>query len=184
MNNFSEKRRQSIKNSINWFNKPFEKNSAVSTLILIVGIMIVVGCTCGKDNGQNSSNKEIAQNSSDKPTSDKPGNNLPKKLESYQIRSFKFSYYLIPKNQSRGQLIETAQKLHAEEPGTNLILVDDDSQLREYPDYVKEFSNGNTGKPYPKEWVKNSLVANVQKFMDGKWYLCEKNLMEKITELP
>jgi len=58
------------------------------------------------------------------------------KLDEYTIKGIQFVYFKIPAGLSREQLIETAQKLHEQEPKAQLVLVDDDSKLKAYVTYA------------------------------------------------
>ena len=64
-----------------------------------------------------------------------------------------------------------------------MILVDDDSQLTDYVNYAKEVSKGNKDVKFPKEWADEHIVGNVQKYLSGKWMLCESNGYKEIAEL-
>jgi hypothetical protein len=105
------------------------------------------------------------------------------KLESYTIKGLKFSYYKIPAGLGREDLIETATELHAGEPDAQLILVDDDSRLAEYVKYAKDISAGNYDGEMPKEWADRHIVANLQKYLSGKFMLCEGNGYREIAEI-
>jgi hypothetical protein len=95
-----------------------------------------------------------------------------KRLESYVIKGLTFTYFQIPAGLDQEKLIAAAQELHDREPKATLILVDDTAQLQEYIAYAKEFSQGHTEAPFPLEWAKQHVIANVQKFMSGKYKLC------------
>jgi hypothetical protein len=107
----------------------------------------------------------------------------PRRLDGYTVRGFKFSYYLIPSQLGHEELIAVAQEIHDQEPDTQLILVDDDSQVAEYIAYAKEISKGNRDAKMPKEWAQDHIVGNVQKYLSGKWMLCESNGYREIAEL-
>lgn len=106
----------------------------------------------------------------------------PQRLESYTLRSFKFSYYLIPAGLSRGELIVMAREIHEGEPDAQLVLVDDDSQLQDYIKYAKEVSQGKEDAKLPKEWADRHIIANLQKLMGGTWMLYEGNGFKEIEE--
>jgi len=147
------------------------------TLLLILTIIISIGLACSSEN-------EIptAQVPS-KFTTERGTINKPQKIESYEVRGVKFSYYLIPKNLRHDELVSTAQTIHEQEPDTQLILVDDDSQLADYVAYAKQISLGNSGGSMPKVWADNHIIGNVQKYLSGKWVLCEGNGYKEIAEL-
>lgn len=105
------------------------------------------------------------------------------KLETYTIKGLKFSYYKIPAGLSRAELIKTATELHAGEPDAQLILVDDDSGVAGYVKYAKEISSGNYDGEMPKEWADQHIVANLQKYMSGKFMLCEGRGSREIAEI-
>jgi hypothetical protein len=106
------------------------------------------------------------------------------KLDEYTVKGIQFVYFKIPAGLSREQLIETAQKLHEQEPKAQLVLVDDDSKVREYVTYAKAISGlGELKEPMPQEWADKHIVANVQLYMSGKFVLCEGNGSKEIAEL-
>jgi hypothetical protein len=107
----------------------------------------------------------------------------PRKLDSYTLRGLTFSYYLIPAGLSRDELIKTAQEIHASEPDAQLILVDDESGVKDYVAYAKGMSQGNQDVKLPKEWADKHIVANLQKLMSGKWMLYEGYGYNEIGEL-
>lgn len=105
------------------------------------------------------------------------------RLDSYTIRGMTFTYYLIPSGLDREELIAAAQALHHGEPKAQLILVDDTQQLKDYINYVKEFSRGNLDAYFPTEWAKQHAIANVQKFTSGKYKLCRGIGVDEIADL-
>jgi len=105
------------------------------------------------------------------------------KLESYTLRGLKFSYYKIPANLKREDLIKTAQEIHEIEPDAHFILVDDASQIDEYINYAQAFSKNNFDARLPKEWADKHIVANAQKLVSGKWQLYEGYGYREITDL-
>jgi len=107
----------------------------------------------------------------------------PLRLDSYTVRGISFTYYLIPSGLTREGLIAAAQALHDREPKAHLILVDDQTRLAAYINYAKEFSRGNREAPFPQEWADRHVIANVQKYMSGKWKLCESYGYVEIAEL-
>jgi hypothetical protein len=107
----------------------------------------------------------------------------PQRLASYTIKGFIFVYYLIPSGLGRDELIATAQALHDREPKAHLILVDDRTQLDEYIHYAKESSLGHMEAPFPKEWADRHVIANAQRYISGKWMLCESYGYNEIAEL-
>ena len=107
----------------------------------------------------------------------------PHRLDSYTIKGLTFTYYSIPAGLGREELIATAQALRDSEPNAQLILVDDGTQLKDYINYVQEFSRGDTEAYYPLEWAKRHVIANLQKYVSGKWMLCEGVGANEIAEL-
>ena len=107
------------------------------------------------------------------------------KLDEYTIKGFHFVYFRIPSNLDRQKLIEVAQHLHDSEPDAQLLLVDDDSRLKDYVAYAKASSGqGDIEKTeLPKEWAEKHIVANVQKYVSGKFVLCEGNGYKEIADL-
>ena len=147
-------------------------------LLLILVLLLVIGLACSSAEKKNYAAKLGEQDEIKESTE-----NLPKRLESYTLRGFKFAYYLVPKDVSREELTQLAQQIHAVEPDTQLILVDDDSKLSEYINYSKEISKGSGGIKLPKDWAGMHIVGNVQKYLSGKWMLCEGNGYREIAEL-
>ena len=108
----------------------------------------------------------------------------PIKLDGYTIKGIKFAYYKIPAGLSKEALIETAQKLHDSEPDTQLILVDDDSKVKDYIAYTKAVSSSReVDIEMPKDWADKHIIANVQKYMNGRFVLCEGNGYKEIADL-
>jgi hypothetical protein len=107
----------------------------------------------------------------------------PRRLDSYTIKGMTFTYCLIRSGLSREALMAAAQALHDSEPKAQLILVDDTRQLQEYINYAKEFSRGNLDAYFPLEWAKQHVIANVQKFISGKYKLCRGMFGDEIADL-
>lgn len=144
--------------------------------IVITLLGIGLACLSCSDSG---GVKQPARN----PGAVKESGMKPHRLDSYTIKGMTFTYYLIPAGLGREELIATAQALHDIEPNAQLILVDDRTQLQDYINYVKEFSRGNTEAYYPLEWAKRHVIANLQKYVSGKWMLCEGVGANEIAEL-
>jgi hypothetical protein len=105
-------------------------------------------------------------------------------IDTYKLLGINFSYYKIPQNLSREELISAAQKLHENEPDANLILVDDDSKLNEFIKFAKVINPGYNDPEMPKEWADKHLVATVRKsYWSGKTILYTGYGNEKISEL-
>ncbi len=106
------------------------------------------------------------------------------RLTGYSIQGIKFAYYKIDRGLSEAELVETAQKIHDAEPDTQIILVDDDSRLADYVAYVKAVSGpGDVSVEMPVEWADEHIVANVQKYMSGKFVLCKGYGYMEIADL-
>lgn len=106
------------------------------------------------------------------------------RVDGYTIKGIKFAYYKIPSGLQRDQLIEVAQELHDSEPDTQLILVDDVSQLSNYIAYVKAVSGpGDVTIEMPADWAERHIIANVQKYMNGRFVLCEGTGYMEIADL-
>ena len=106
------------------------------------------------------------------------------RIDGYTIKGIKFAYYKIPSGLQRDSLITVAQQLHDSEPDTQLILADDVSQLAEYIAYVKAVSGpGDVTIAMPKDWAERHIVANVQKYMNGRFVLCEGTGYMEIADL-
>ena len=105
-------------------------------------------------------------------------------LAEYELRGIPFAYFKVPAGLARADLIAAAQTLHDQMPTAQLVLVDDDSQLKQYISYVKAISGqGEITDPMPQEWADKHIVANVQRYMSGKYWLCEGNGSKEIAEL-
>lgn len=106
------------------------------------------------------------------------------KLEDYTLRGIQFVYFRIPAGLAREPLIELAQALHEQQPKAQLVLVDDDSKVKEYVTYVKAISGqGELKEPVPQEWADAHIVANVQLYTSGRFVLCEGNGSKEIADL-
>lgn len=106
------------------------------------------------------------------------------RLTGYSLKGIKFAYYKIGSGLSEAQLIETAQKIHDAEPDTQIILVDDDSRLADYVAYVKAVSGpGDVSVEMPVEWADEHIVANIQKYMSGRFVLCRSYGFMEIADL-
>ena len=90
---------------------------------------------------------------------------------------------MIPKDLSREELIAVAKKIHEEESDAQLILVDDESGVQDYVNYAKGISTGKTDVELPKEWADEHIIANLQKFLSGKWMLYKGYGYEEIGEI-
>lgn len=139
-------------------------------LLIILALLLGIGLACGSGkNGENGTTTETK--------------NKPKKLESYSFKGLKFSYYLIEKDLSREGLMAVVKEIHEDEPDAQLILVDDESGVSDYVNYVKGISTGKTDVELPKEWADKHIVANLQKFLSGKWMLYKGYGYEEIGKL-
>jgi hypothetical protein len=145
--------------------------------LLIFTLLLSFGLACSLENSEQTTPIPSKFTNSEKPE------DKPRRLEAYEIRGIKFAYYLIPKNLNHEELVSTAQAIHEQEPDTQLILVDDDSQLPDYVAYAKQISLGNSGANMPKQWADAHIVGNVQKYLSGKWVLCEGKGFREIAEL-
>lgn len=150
------------------FNTKAARRRNIFNLLLIISVSLVIGLACTGSNSGDSKTTEIK---------------LPAKVAEEKIRSFRFVYFKIPAGLGEKELIDTAQELHDREPDAQLILVDDDSQLDKYITYTKEWSSGKYEAELPKEWMDKHVIANVQKYMSGKFVLCEGAGYKEIAEL-
>lgn len=143
-------------------------------LILLLGVSLA----CNRSEAK-------SESETDAPRAEKreTKSNETERLDSYSLRGLEFIYYKIPADLSREQLIETAQKLHENEPKAQLILVDDDSQVEDYVKYAKQVSGGNYDAEFPQQWAEQHIVANVQKLVSGKWMIYESYGYKEIAEL-
>ena len=154
------------------------KNIPITNLLIAISLLLMVGLACKpsaeveKDNSAN----DVAMSANGLKNS---------KLDEYTIKGFRFVYFRIPSDLDRQALIETAQTLHDSEPDAQLLLVDDDTHLKDYIAYAKAASGqGDIEKTeLPKEWADTHIVANVQKYFRGKFVLCEGIGYKEITGL-
>ena len=147
------------------------KNSGLG-IFLCLALVFGIALACSFDSGN------VSQNHMPLKEED-----FPKKLETTEIKGFKFAYYLIPKNLSREELIKVAQEIHDREHDTQLILVDDESKVTEYIEFVKDLNSEKSNKNFPRHWAESHIVANVQKYMNGRWVLCKGYGFEEIADL-
>ncbi len=148
--------------------------------------LVLFACDAGTKKKQPSSDgdDEPRKPKAAKTSKASPDKDKAAKLDEYTIKGIQFVYFKIPAGLSREQLIEAAQKLHEQEPKAQLVLVDDDSKLKEYVTYAKAISGqGELNEPMPQEWADKHIVANVQLYMNGKFVLCEGNGSKEIAEL-
>lgn len=158
------------------------KNSVSASIALTV--LLSFGLACSNLSDNSTSNSKNANTSKPSPESTKQSGSASSKLDSYTIKGVKFAYFKIPSGLKESELIETAQKLHEQEPDTQLILVDDESELKDYISYAKAISGqGEIDKPMPAEWADKHIIANVQKYMSGKFVLCKGNGSSEIADL-
>jgi hypothetical protein len=139
----------------------------VSVLAVLLLIVAAVACSIGDAAG----NRQSVVSGTERMTG-------------YSLKGIKFAYYKIGKDLSEAELIETAQKIHDAEPDTQIILVDDDSRLADYVAYVKAVSGpGDVTLEMPLEWADEHIVANIQKYMSGKFVLCKGYGYMEIADL-
>jgi hypothetical protein len=154
------------------------KNLHLTNLILILSLLLLAGLACkpSADGGAKHSSSDAAP---------APRSEKNTKLDEYTIKGFRFVYFKIPPGLDRAALIRTAQKFHDSEPDAQLLLVDDDTQLKDYIAYAKAASGQGDVETteLPKEWADKHIIANVQKYISGKFVLCEGNGYNEIAEL-
>lgn len=153
------------------------KNNKLNILLVLI-FSLGVALACNRSEAKPELNLEKPR-----AAAEKRSNSETEKLDSYTLRGMEFIYYKIPADLSRAELIEVAQKLREEEPKAQLILVDDDSQVKDYVKYAKAMSNGDYDADFPKDWAEMHIVANVQKLLSGKWMLYESYGYKEIGEL-
>ena len=112
-----------------------------------------------------------------------PATGQSRRLDGYTVRIFKFSYYLIPKGLSGEALLAEAAAIHKLEPDAQLILVDDESRVKEYIAHAKAVSEGRTDVELPQAWADEHVIANLQKMMSGKWMLYKGYGYEELGEV-
>jgi len=145
-------------------------------LVLPLLLFAALGCSDVAKNSETGS-KPVEANKAADPSK-------PARLNGYTIKGIKFAWYKVPVGLKGDDLIATAQKIHDQEPDTQLLLIDDDSQLADYIAYAKAISGqGEIDKPMPAEWADKHIIANVQKYMSGKFVLCEGNGSKEIADL-
>ena len=147
-------------------------------LLVVLPLLLITSLGCS-NLVKKAEGDDKSSNGSKPITSNKFG-----KLDSYSLKGVKFAWYKVPAGLGRDELISTAQKIHDQEPDSQLILVDDDSEMADYISYAKAISGqGEIDKPMPADWADKHIVANVQKYMSGKFVLCEGNGSKEIVEL-
>jgi hypothetical protein len=155
-----------------------KNNKNTLNLVFVLSLLLTLGLGCSslvKDEGN-----DTKPATDSKPTS----SGKPEKLDSYTLRGVKFAWYKISPGLAEDDLIAIAQKIHDQEPDTQLVLVDDDSEMADYIQYAKAISGqGEIDKPMPAEWADKHIIANVQKYMSGKFVLCEANGSKEIADL-
>lgn len=159
-------------------------NKNYLSLLLSAALVIISGIACGEIGNSNKGSDKPTNEA--KPAADAKTKSSDKtaKLDSYSIKGIKFAYFKIPSGLKKEELIELAQKLHDQEPDTQLVLVDDDSELADYIKYAKAISGiGEIEKPMPMEWADKHIIANVQKYTSGKFVLCEGYGSSEIADL-
>ena len=146
------------------------KNYLSLLIVLPMLLLVAIGCS---------------DTAKTKETGAKPAEmNKPARLDGYSIKGIKFAWYKVPAGLNGDEIIATAQKIHEREPDTQLLLIDDDSQMRDYISYAKAISGqGEIDKPMPAEWADKHIIANVQKYTSGKFVLCEGNGSKEIADL-
>jgi hypothetical protein len=152
------------------------KNSITS--LSVVGLLIFAGLAC-------TNSDEPKSNSLNPQTVEKKSASGNQKLDEYTIKGIRFVYFKIPAGLEKDALIASAQKLHDQEPDAQLILVDEDSKVKEYIAYAKAISGQGDldSVELPSEWADKHIVANVQKYVSGKFVLCEGNGYKEIADL-
>lgn len=150
-------------------------------ILLVLILLLGVSLACNRSEAKPGST-DLKNQTETRATKPEDGGETTR-LDSYSLRGLEFIYYKIPADLSREQLIETAQKLHEEEPKAQLILVDDDSQVEDYVKYAKAVSGGDYDADFPKQWAEDHIVANVQKLLSGKWMVYESYGYKEIAEL-
>jgi len=144
-----------------------------SSLAVIFALLATVGLACSGDRfGQNHSHAART-----------PGSAV-EKLETVSIKGLRFVYFKIPAALNEKALIDIAQSLHESEPEAQLLLIDDDSGLEDYIGYTR-FAGGQSDVQVelPREWADRHIIANVQKYANGRFVLCEGNGYREIAEL-
>ncbi|MEZ5424715.1 MAG: hypothetical protein R2747_00495 [Pyrinomonadaceae bacterium] len=142
--------------------------------LIVSFLLLTIGLACSQE-------KSAPKDEKDGSRTETAGK--PKKLESYSFKGLTFSYYLIPGGLGREELLATAKEIHEGEPDAQLILVDDETGLSDYIEYAKGVSAGKADVELPKEWADRHIIANLQKFLSGKWMLYKGYGYEEIGEI-
>jgi len=159
-------------------------NKNIVSLLLTAALAIASGIACSNLGNSNNSGDKPANGTASSPEAKTTSTGKPAKLDSYAIKGIKFAYYKIPSGLKEEELIEVAQKIHDQDSDTQLVLVDDDTELADYIKYAKAISGiGEIDKPLPKDWADKHIIANVQKYMSGKFVLCEGYGSSEIADL-
>ena len=176
-----------------------EENAMKNKFTFLISLCLLcwIGLACQfkfgetSENSNTSENKIAEKNSKDKKSeknTDDSGDTeseSPKKAGNYFYQRFDYSLYKIPKNLSESELTKVAEKLHSQEPKSFLVLIDDDSKVKQYITYHEQLENGSPEVEFPTEWANEHIVASVIMFLEGggKWYLTKGYSYEKIVEI-
>ena len=159
-------------------------NKNIVNLLLTATLAVASGIACSNLGNSNKSGDRPSNGTKSSPDTQTTSSGKPAKLDSYAIKGIKFAYYKIPSGLKKEELIEVAQKIHDQDSDAQLFLVDDDTELADYIKYAKAISGiGEIEKPMPVEWADKHIIANVQKYMSGKFVLCEGYGSSEIADL-
>ncbi|MBK7802531.1 MAG: hypothetical protein IPJ55_07640 [Chloracidobacterium sp.] len=159
-------------------------NKNIVNLLLTATLAVASGIACSNLGNSNKSDDKPSNGTKSSPDAQTTSSGKPAKLDSYAIKGIKFAYYKIPSGLKKEELIEVAQKIHDQDSDAQLVLVDDDTELADYIKYAKAISGiGEIEKPMPVEWADKHIIANVQKYMSGKFVLCEGYGSSEIADL-
>ncbi len=98
-----------------------------------------------------------------------------KRLGSYNAGGKKWVNVLVQADTTERQLIKLAKRLHKENPNAFFHIFDDDSKIKEYVDWDRNYPNSNY--PFPEKWVLKHFRGNIRKmFIRGglQWQLTDQ----------
>ena len=102
-------------------------NKNLFSAAIVLPLVLGFGLACSNIGGNSTSNT-----SKPSPESTKQSDSKLAKLDAYTIKGIKFAYFKIPAGLKENELIDVEQKLHEQEQETQLVLVDDESELKDY----------------------------------------------------
>ncbi len=98
-----------------------------------------------------------------------------KQLGSYYAGGKKWVNVLLQTDTTERQLIKLAEKLHKKNPNTFFHIFDNDTKIKEYVDWDRNYPKSNY--PFPEKWVSKHLRGNINKMLNRgvlQWQLTDQ----------